>query len=103
VLEADLALAGGASFPCAAGSIASCAARAACASATTRPGRRNLHLRVDPKAMVTADALQAPLYARIVGADAVELLGVGPVMVRRDPADARVALDRPGRPRGRVP
>ena len=57
-----------------------------------KTGSANLHLRVDSKAMVTADALQAPLYARIAEADAVELLGVGPAMARRDPADARVAL-----------
>ncbi|HEX5041528.1 MAG TPA: PD-(D/E)XK nuclease family protein [Candidatus Polarisedimenticolaceae bacterium] len=61
-----------------------------------KTGAGNLHGRIEPKAMVTGDALQAPLYARIVGADAVELLGVGPVMARRDPKDARVVLESLG-------
>ena len=61
-----------------------------------KTGAGNLHARIDPKGMVTADALQAPLYARIVGADAVELLGVGPAMAKRAPADARVMLESLG-------
>jgi hypothetical protein len=57
-----------------------------------KTGSGDLQWRVDAKAMMTGNALQAPVYARLVGADEVELLGVGPTMVRKPPEDARVVL-----------
>jgi RecB family exonuclease len=62
-----------------------------------KTGGGDLHWKVEPKSMVTAGALQAPLYARMAGATQVELLGVGPAFARKEAADRRVVLGSLGR------
>jgi hypothetical protein len=53
---------------------------------------KNLTYVVDPKNFVTANALQVPLYARMTGADEVELLGVGPHHAGRRVDERRIVV-----------
>jgi RecB family exonuclease len=53
---------------------------------------RNLQYNLEPKNLVTGNALQAPLYALLTGATEVELLGIGPAHAGKERSERRLSL-----------